>query len=168
MKKEELLYRVAPCSMLCYTCLALRDGAFSECAPRLDKYCEGVCEFLAKVCGLSGEELERHNAFFEEFHGSLKQLSGGHCHGCRSDASLKQGCLGGCIIPDCVKQHGVDFCAECTEFPCQAAKDFFSAHKNSGRIWEEGSGRIREIGAEAYYEEKKDTSHYIHHKKQQE
>lgn len=164
MEKETLLHRVAPCSLLCYTCLASKDGAFSECGPRLDRYCEGVCEFLTEVCGLTGEERAKHEAFFEEFHGALKQLSGGACQGCRSD--VKSGCLGDCVVPDCIKQHGVDFCGECKEFPCQMAKEYFSKnHPSLGKRWEKGNLRIREIGIEGYYEEMKDISHYAHHKK---
>lgn len=163
MKKEKLLHYIAPCSLLCYTCLALKDGAFSECSPRLSGYCEGVCEFLS--LNMPEDERDKFHLFFNEFQNALKQLSGGMCHGCRNVPSSKKGCIKGCVIPDCAQERGVDFCAECNEFPCQKAKDFFATHSNKiTKIWEDGSKRIKEIGIEAYFEEKKNLSHYIHYK----
>lgn len=166
MEKEKLLHFLAPCSLLCYSCLALRDGAFSECAPRLFAYSEGVCEFLAESFRLPPEERKKHEAFFDEFYSALGQLSGGGCHGCRSDAAHKKGCLSGCVIPDCVKERKIDFCAQCEDFPCQRAEKFFARDPRLLRRWQEGSRRIREIGAGRYFEERKDVSHYIDYKKQ--
>jgi DNA topoisomerase IB len=47
-------------------------------------------------------------------------------------------------------EHRVDFCAECDEFPCQKAKDFFAAQNWTGEDWKTGSRRIIEVGADAY------------------
>ncbi|MCI8441461.1 MAG: DUF3795 domain-containing protein [Provencibacterium sp.] len=125
MEREKLLHYLAPCSFLCYTCLALRDGAFSECAPRLLAYSEDVCEFLTESFRLPPGEQKEQEAFFDAFYGTLGQLSGGGCHGCRSDAALKRGCLSGCGISDCVREREIDFCAQCEEFPCRKAEEFF-------------------------------------------
>ncbi len=164
MEKEKLLQYAAPCSLLCYTCMGFREGVFAECGPKLHACSEGICEFLADVSGLSGEERKKHFAFFREFRDSLSHLSGGSCHGCRSDDSLKSGCIGGCVIPACVKEHGVDFCGQCPDFPCEKGRSFFDGVDSRIRqTWETGSARIREIGPEAYVEEKKNVSHYAHY-----
>lgn len=171
MKNEQILKYVAPCSLLCYTCLAFKDGAFSECAPRLSAYSEGVCEFLAQTYGsqMSEEEREKHHSFFNEFHNALRQLSGGFCQGCRNDSSDKRGCIEGCVIPACVKDHEVDFCAQCDEFPCQRVKDFFITQGEKFiRVWENGSRQIQEVGIDAYFEQKKNASHYLHYKEKAE
>ncbi|MCI8388680.1 MAG: DUF3795 domain-containing protein [Clostridiales bacterium] len=160
MNREFLLKCVAPCSMLCCTCMAAKEGPMAECARRLTAYSEGICEFL----GMDSSDEGR--TFFGNFNDALHHLSGGNCSGCRGDISEKCGCIGGCVIPDCIKEHGVDFCADCGEFPCAKAKEFFdSVDTRITRVWEDGSRRIKEVGLESYYDEKKDVSHYLHYKK---
>ena len=164
MEKEKLLNYIAPCSLLCSTCMAYKGGPVTECAKRLQVYCEGMCEFLSQ--NQSEEDRKNTRAFFDNFNAALWNLSGGSCHGCRSDSDQKGGCLSGCVVPECVKEHGIDFCAECNEFPCQKAKEFFGSVGGSlDKVWEVGSRRIREVGIETYYDEKKDVSHYLHYKK---
>lgn len=165
MEKDDLLRYVAPCSMLCYTCLSFMDGGFSKYGPQFEAYCEGVCEFFAHVSNMTEEEEERHYSFFNEFNNTLDKLCGGSCHGCRNNMKLKSQCLEGCVVPDCVIEHGVNFCGECNEFPCQKAKEFFNTVNDKiETIWENGSSRIKEIGGNDYFEEKKGVSHYLHFK----
>lgn len=58
------------------------------------------------------------------------------CVGCKKkEAGLCQGCIesdghceewtqsGGCPIYKCAKEHGVQFCGLCKEFPCQGLKE---------------------------------------------
>jgi hypothetical protein len=50
----------------------------------------------------------------------------------------------------------VNYCAECSEFPCGKAKDFFATiNKIIGQGWESGNKRIKEVGIEKYFNEKK-------------
>ena len=161
MKQEKLLDRIAPCSLLCYTCTGFRDGPVSACAGQLSVYLEGFCEMRATY--LSEDARKAWRSQFDEFHNTLKHMSGGSCPGCRKGPG--PGCIHNCFIPDCAKAHGVDFCAECKEFPCREAADFFAAR--DGRLrhaWEDGNRRLQELGAEAYFKEKEHTSHYIHYK----
>ncbi len=73
------------------------------------------------------------------------------------------------MIPSCVQERGIDFCAQCSEFPCEKARVMFDGHDDKiGGAWEEGSRRLREIGLEAYFAEKKDVSHYLHYKEKTE
>jgi hypothetical protein len=123
-------------------------------------------------CAFAGEKREEWDKWFDTFQNTLQYLCGASCPGCRnnhpSNKEEKWGHLEGCVIPACVKERGVDFCAECDEFPCQKEKDFCATHNMSGEDWENGSRRIKEIGIEAYFEEKKDVSHCIRHKKKAE
>lgn len=162
MEKEQLLNYVAPCSLLCYTCTAFRSGPVSECAHKLYIYLDGFCE----MCGENMTEEERGTwyAQFDEFHGTLRCLSG-VCPGCRKGPGM--GCIEGCVVPSCAKEHGVDFCAECSAFPCQKAEEFFAAHSEKVmQAWKNGSRRLQEIALEAYFEEKRGISHYLHYKEQ--
>ena len=163
MEKEKLPDYVAPCSLLCYTCMGFKDGPISECAKKLYIYTEGICEF--RSAHMSEEQREEWHSFFHEYHDTLKNLSGTSCPGCRNNP-VSCSAFEGCVIPACVKERGVDFCAECDAFPCQKARDFFAARDEElSRVWENGSRRLKEVGMDAYFEEKKDISHYIHYKK---
>lgn len=167
MDKERLLNYVAPCSLVCYTCMGCKEGAVAECAKKLYAYNEGVCEF--RGLHMSEDEKKKWEAFFREFHETLSNMSTAYCPGCRkffeNDYGHGFGCLGDCMIPACVKEHGIDFCAECNAFPCNKARNMFARHDDSiGEAWEKGSRRLHEVGLEAYFAEKKDVSHYLHYK----
>lgn len=166
MEREKLLHEVAPCSLLCYTCTGYKDGVIAECAKKLHTYLDGFEKLVGR--NMSKEDRENWYRDFNTFRGTLANIGGG-CHGCRADASLKGGCIEGCVIPECVKERGVDFCADCREFPCQRARDFFASYDGKvEEVWEKGTERIREIGIEAYFEERKNVSHYLHYNEETE
>lgn len=166
MEKEKLLNYIAPCSLLCNTCISLKDGPYSEGARNVYKYSDGWGEFWS--VRLSEEKRQEWHKEWKWFQDTLQYLGGASCPGCRNNPPSNKegwGCLEGCVIPACAKERRVDFCAECDEFPCQKAKDFFASKKSDLIDWENGNRRIKEIGLNAYFEEKKDVSHYIHCKK---
>ena len=45
MKKNEIIKKVAPCSLMCHTCSAYNDGIICVSAKTLLKYLEGIKEF---------------------------------------------------------------------------------------------------------------------------
>lgn len=162
MEKELLLNYVAPCSLLCYTCPALKNGAISQHAAKLCGYFDGYYDFNDAFIP---EQYRSWLTEFDSFYKSLGKYKDRPCPGCRNNPS-DTGCIDGCVVPLCVKEKGIDFCAECTEFPCQKAKDFFLTVNNTiGRDWENGSKRIAEVGIDRYFEERKNISHYISYKK---
>ena len=161
MEQEELLRYVAPCSLMCYTCPAFQNGGIAKCASKLCKYFEGYYDFNDANMP---EEYRGWLSEFQSFYDRLARYTDRPCLGCRSD--VKRGCIEGCVVPDCIRQKGIDFCAECPEFPCEKGKKFFAGINNViGKDWEAGSRRIAEVGIERYFEEKKDESHYISYKK---
>ena len=154
MDKNELLKHVAPCSLLCYTCGGYKDGVMSQLSKDLLHYTDGVYEFYARH--LPSDEqatLER----FQTFREILQQRRDVNCEGCRS--GKHNGCsIKGCFINECVLEQGVDFCGECSKFPCKKANDLFE-----GEIyhqWLEGNKQIKKIGVRKFYEIKKKQSHY--------
>lgn len=162
MDRKSLLQYVAPCSLLCYTCPALKDGAISQCASKLCRYFDGYYDF--NVANIP-EQYRAWLTEFKSFYQSLEQYTNRPCPGCRNNPH-GAGCIDGCVVPPCVKEKGIDFCAECAEFPCQNAKNFFSTVNDTiGKDWENGNKRIAEVGIEKYFEERKELSHYISYKK---
>ena len=163
-EKEELINKilndVAPCSMFCLTCTGCNYGIISYHAKELLKYLEGHKEFLDK--NLKKEYRNKLDEYIT-FENKLKKLANPKCSGCRNGGA--NGCsIKGCFINECTKEHNVNFCGECELFPCDKVnKKIYK--DNVIKKWLEGNKEIKEIGIEKYYEEGKDTPHYIEHKK---
>ena len=84
------------------------------------------------------------------------------CGGCRNGEH--NGCsIRGCFLLECVKEHEVDFCGECPEFPCDKVHSIFE--EEVYLQWLEGGKRIREAGAEQFWEERRHVPHYAGYKK---
>ncbi len=78
------------------------------------------------------------------------------CQGCRSDATtLPKHCLQ-CAIKNCSLQMNVDFCVDCTHFPCMRLKRLNKRYRETYQTdLIESMIRFRAIGAEAYLAEER-------------
>lgn len=157
---EKILNDVAPCSLFCKTCTACKTGDISYHAQELLRLLEGHEEFLDKNLSSNyRHKLEEYQTFAKQ----LKKYANPKCAGCRSGGC--QGCsIKGCLILSCTKEHGVNFCGECPEFPCNKVND--KIYKpNVIKKWLDNNRIIKEKGINSYYEEFKDVPHYIEYKK---
>ncbi len=155
MNKDDILKRTAPCSLLCHTCTAYQHGVIRDSAETLLKYLDGIKGFYEKHIPDAVES-------YGNFEGVLQMYSAGPCPGCRSGAD-KGCCISGCFIPECTRRHGVDFCGECGEFPCQQPKGLFE--EEVYRQWLDGNQEICDKGVEAFWESHSERPHYIPYKK---
>lgn len=157
---DEILNSIAPCSMSCSTCTGCQYGQVSHHAKELLHLLEGHEEFLDK--NLKKEYRHKLDEF-KMFQKKLKKYAYPKCAGCRNGRSNSCS-IKGCIIPECTKEHNVDFCAECSEFPCNKVNE--STYKKTVlEKWLNGNKQIKKNGIEKYYEENKNKPHYINHKK---
>lgn len=141
MDKSEIIKKVAPCSLMCHTCSAYNDGIICASAKTLLKYLEGIKEFYEVHMP---DAVESYN----NFEGVLSIYAGASCSGCRS--TEHNGCsIEGCFLLECTKNHGVDFCGECNEFPCKKTQGIFE--EIVYRQWLEGNQQIREYGIETFW-----------------
>jgi hypothetical protein len=147
MDSDTLLKRVAPCGLVCYTCAAAKDGIIQQHGRELTKHLEGF-EPYAEMMSAYDKRLKK----YPEFKEVLQLIGEANCEGCR-DGQCK---FPGCGIAPCIKEKGYDFCFECPSFPCEEA-DFEPLLKAK---WLKANERMKEIGAEAYFEEVRDRSHY--------
>jgi len=164
MTKEQLLDRVPPCGLMCYTCPGFNEGAIAEHSAALLKLREGYREFLdERLPEEYRHVLDEHDKYVEK----LKKDSTPSCPGCRKIDGKGPGCIKDCFIPKCTSEHGVDFCGECEDFPCNKIEDsnLYGAEAKQG--FYEGSLLIKEHGAEKFFEMKKDVSHYIKYAREQ-
>ena len=121
---------------------------------------DGHKEFLDK--NLKKEYRHKLDEFII-FQKKLEKYANPKCNGCREGGAT--GCsIKGCFINECTKEHKVNFCGECALFPCDKVNNKIFK-ENVIKKWYEGNERIKEVGIEAYYKERKDKPHYIDHKK---
>jgi len=154
MKIEEMLKRVAPCSLMCHTCAAYEDGVICNSARQLLKYMDGMSDFLQKHAPMV---TDKHKILEEE----LQKYAMGKCPGCRSERDCACS-IEGCYIPECTKQHNVNFCGECEDFPCSGISEVFESEVYFQ--WLNGNTEIRDRGIEAYWEKNKEKPHYLVYK----
>ena len=155
MDKSEIIKKVAPCSLMCHNCSAYNDGIICASAKTLLKYLEGIKEFYEVHMP---DAVESYN----NFEGVLSIYAGASCSGCRS--TEHNGCsIEGCFLLECTKNHGVDFCGECHEFPCKKTQELFE--EIVYRQWLEGNQQIREYGIEAFWKNNSEHPHYKPYKK---
>ncbi len=162
MKKvsNDILNAIAPCSMFCSTCTGCKYGDISFHAKELLRLLDGHKEFLEK--NLKKEYRYKLDEFII-FQKKLKKYANPKCGGCRNGGA--SGCsIKGCFINECTKEHNVNFCGECSLFPCDKVNS--TVFKDSIiKKWLDGNTRIKQIGINLYYEERKNIPHYINHKK---
>jgi len=160
MDKQQILNYVAPCSLLCYTCPAYKEGAICHHAEQLCNYFVGYHDFMIDNIP---PEYKHVPEKFAEFHKILLMQAQPKCDGCRNNPA--PGCsIKGCIIPDCTKERGVNFCGECNEFPCENVNTGIYSQKVLDR-WLRGNHRIKEVGVERFFNEESSKSHYLDFKK---
>lgn len=150
MKRTEILEKIAPCSLMCYTCNAYKNGVICKSAKKLLDYMDGVKEFYEKN---RPSQVENHNIFLQH----LEYYSAGACSGCRNRDHHRCS-INGCFILECTKTHKVDFCGECTKFPCNKTKPLFEHEVY--KQWLYGNQEIQKNGIEKFWEKNCEKPHY--------
>ncbi|MFX1352471.1 MAG: DUF3795 domain-containing protein [Promethearchaeota archaeon] len=148
MNYKEILDVIAPCGLNCYKCYANSNGEI-----RINSLS------LLNLLGSFDIYAERFSSFLPIFknYPAFKELvsyfSNENCNGCRKGTCIYPDCK----VKDCYKEKKVDFCFQCTEFPCE--KTNFDPHLK--QRWIQMNNRMKEIGVQSYYLETKDKPRYI-------
>ncbi len=148
-QKIDVLERLAPCGLHCGKCFAFKDGDIRKAAMELkanlgnfEPYAKRFSEQLSPV-------FENYTAFKE----MLDYFADAECGGCRKE---KCKFYKNCKVRSCAEQKRINFCYECSEFPCTKTgldENLYQRHVVINK-------RIREIGAAAYYEEIREKPRY--------
>ncbi len=72
------------------------------------------------------------------------------CEGCRSD--VRTSYCNTCKMLECSTKKGIDFCIECSDYPCEELKQFQSVLPHRIELWQ-SQARIKEVGWEQWYRE---------------
>ena len=142
--------RLAPCGLHCGKCYAFVDGDVKSYSLRL-KESLGDFDIYAKrfVDLLDDPVFEK----YPDFKAMLNYLASVECAGCRNE---KCKIFKDCKVRGCHEMKEVDFCFQCSDFPCENTGFDQHLHKRSVDI----NLRMKEIGVENYYNEIKDKPRY--------
>jgi hypothetical protein len=148
--QEEFLDKFGPCGLLCEKCFAYDKGPIHKNAEQLKQNLGEFDYYAKRFATLLDDPKFGDYPVFKEF---LGLLSASNCQGCR-----KQEChlFSNCKVKDCYKEKRVDFCFQCSDFPC----DHTGFDENLEQRWLKINQKIREIGLENYYNEIKDKPRY--------
>ena len=146
---SDVVQRLAPCGLDCSRCADYEHGKISglsvDLLQSLGNY-DRVAVMKSKA-----KPFFEHYLHFKEILSSFARSS---CSGCRG-ANLQ------CPIPDicaarnCFREKGVDFCFQCSDYPCE--KQFYGRLRDR---WRERNDRMKEVGAIQFYEEQKSLPRY--------
>jgi len=113
MEYKEILNFLAPCGLSCKKCFANIEGKIKVHSKELqrllgafDVYAERFSKFLPVF---------KNYPNFKEL---LHYLTQGDCLGCRKGICKYPNCG----VINCYKEKGVDFCFQCSEFPCETSE----------------------------------------------
>jgi len=121
----------------------LKDSANKQFAAVCGLFCPGCSLYIAT----KEDDKERLARIASMFGVSEEEVK---CLGCRSE--VKGPYCRMCKMVTCADERGVEFCAQCTDYPCEIIKDFQTAMPHRADLFESGE-RIKEIGFETWLQE---------------
>lgn len=117
----------------------------------VDKKLAAVCGLFCPACHVfiaTKEDPERLAALSRRYQKSQEELQ---CNGCRSARRCFY-CETVCFMAKCAAGKGLEFCGDCTDYPCKGLQEFQSLAPHRIELWK-NHARRKEIGWEAWYAE---------------
>ena len=150
MNYEFIKTRLSPCGLHCGKCFAFSEGEICRLSKEL-KGNLGYFEIYAeRFVNLLNEPLFLK---YPEFIEMLNYFSLGKCKGCRKEKCVL---FKSCQVRECSENKRVDFCFQCSEFPCNNT----GFDENLQKRWKLANEKMKDCGVEAYYDEIKDKPRY--------
>jgi hypothetical protein len=150
MDYKQIKQRLAPCGLHCGKCYAFVDGDISKNSNQLKESLGNFDVYAERFVDLIDEPIFRK---YPEFKDLLQYFSDVKCGGCRME---KCKIFKDCKVRDCSENKGVDFCFQCSDFPCDNTGFDKHLHERSVAI----NFEMRKNGVDWYYNEIKDKPRY--------
>lgn len=150
VEREFIKKRIAPCGLHCGKCFAFTEGDISCHSTELKKSLGNFEVYAQRFVGMLDEPVF---AKYPDFKEMLDYFSVTSCQGCRKE---KCKLFKICNVRACSEEKEVEFCFQCSQFPCEHTGFDEHLYKRFVTI----NKRMREIGIEKYYEEIKDVPRY--------
>jgi hypothetical protein len=140
LTREDVVERLAPCGIDCERCIMYGRGRVKTLASGLAKALEGFENMAPRVADRLPPLRE-----YDRFVDILRLFAGAECKGCRAGGPE----MPFCSARTCFREQGVDFCFECSEYPCERN----AYPQNLVERWRSCNDRMLEVGIEEYYRE---------------
>lgn len=141
MNSDIVLKCLAACGLDCSRCAEYKEGEIKHHAAKL-------LELLGNYSRMVPIKATQHQEFnhYQEFAQILQSFSTAGCAGCRSNECL---CPVNCEVKTCRKEIGVDYCFQCSKFPCNQTFPTDSLRER----WLKNNNRMKDIGPVEFYKE---------------
>lgn len=150
MHYKNILTNIGPCGLNCSKCFAFKRGEISKLSSELKSKLGDFDVYAERFVDLLDEPIFEK---YPDFKKMLNHFTDANCNGCREDSCKL---FENCKVKQCSKDHSVDFCFECDEFPC--SKHGFDDHLE--KRWITIQNKMRNMGVKNYFLEIKDKSRY--------
>ncbi len=150
MNYDLIKSRLAPCGLHCGKCFAFIDGDIKNYSNKLKESLGDFDIYAKRFVDLIDEPVFNT---YPDFKKLLNYFASIECAGCRKE---KCKIFKDCKVRNCYEKKEVDFCFQCSDFPCDNTGFDQHLHKRSVDI----NMRMKEIGVEKYYNKIKDKSRY--------
>ncbi|MFN8258452.1 MAG: DUF3795 domain-containing protein, partial [Bacteroidales bacterium] len=126
MEPTEIKDKIAPCGLNCSKCFAFEQGEIKKNAQKLNSLLGNFDIYANRFATLLNEPVFDK---FQDFKQVLNYFSEVKCKGCRNEnCKLFQNCR----VRECSRDKKIDFCYQCTEFPCN--KTGFDEHLSNRSV----------------------------------
>ena len=149
MDKKDYLEYISPCGLHCGKCFAFKDRDIRKLSIELKENLGNFETYAKRFETIIDPVFENYKSFKE----MLDYFTTVECGGCR-----KEECkfFKNCNVRSCTENKDVEFCYECSEFPC----DHTGFDENLYKRYVSINKRIKEIGPHKYYQEIKYVPRY--------
>jgi len=150
MDYEFIKQRIAPCGLHCGKCFAFSEGDISNHSRKLRDSLGNFDAYAQRFVSLLEEPVFNNYPQFKEL---LSYFASVGCRGCRIDNCKL---FKDCRVRECHVKNEVDFCFECSKFPCNETGFDEHLYKRFVDI----NNKLKEKGVSNYYDEVKDKPRY--------
>ncbi len=116
-----------------------------------DKKLAAVCGLFCPACHVfiaTREDPAKLAMLAQRYQRPLEEMQ---CNGCRSSKRCFY-CETKCFMAACAAEKGVEFCADCADYPCKGLQEFQAKAPHRIELWKSQT-RIKEAGYETWYGE---------------
>ena len=150
MTYAKIINKLAPCGLNCAKCFAYDKGNIKKLSIDLQTNLGKFDIYANRFVELLDEPSFKNYPDFKEM---LNYFACVECKGCRNDECKF---FTACQVKQCSKDHSVDFCFQCSEFPC--SKHGFDEHLT--QRWIAIQNKMEKSSVEDYYKDIKDLPRY--------
>jgi hypothetical protein len=142
---EKAVKDLAPCGNDCSRCESYENSKIVLLSKELDENLVNFEKMAEKT-----KDFMPIFEHYEQFSAILKHFSKGSCPGCRFSDKLH------CGINQCHKKEKVNFCCECSKYPCKPT----TYNEALTNVWQDNNDTMKKFGVDNFYITQKEKPRY--------